>query len=69
METVLKYAMVILLFLAIAGMWQLFKWGGWPTLAGAALVMAVYELGYRATFGHWLDWKSGPRHQHLQRRR
>lgn len=62
----IKVLIVVIFTAVMTGMWLAFKWGGMPFLAGAVMVMAVYELGYRATFGHWLDWKSGPRHQNLR---
>lgn len=60
----LKIIAVVLFVSAMGGMWIAFQVGGTPFLLGALLAIAVYEFGYRATFGHWLDWKAGSRHQH-----
>lgn len=62
MIALIKFLMVVSLIAVMTAMWFAFQWGGWPFIAGAAMVMAIYEVGYRATFGHWLDWKAGPRH-------
>jgi hypothetical protein len=63
-----KVIATLLFVVAMTAMWAAFKEGGTAFLLGALMVMAVYEIGYRATFGHWINWRAGPAHSRQRHR-